>query len=109
MNIGVAKAVALIEEGFSERYVAGVLRVPRTNVRDAVRRFRETNALRNRFIPASEIRSQLKEVRNVTVSLRTVRIMLVERNLKSDRAPQLPQDRKERDRFARRLDNALME
>ena len=81
--------------------------MPRTNVRDAVRRFRETNSytrrsgqgqkrcttarddrfmvsnvLRNSFISASELRSQVKEVRNVTVSLRTVRRRLAERNLK---------------------------
>ena len=29
---GVAKAVDLTEEGFNQRYVAGVLRVPRTTV-----------------------------------------------------------------------------
>ena len=63
-----------------------------------------SNVLRNRFISASEIRSQLKEVRNVKVSLKTVRRMLAERNLKAFRlvrAPQLlPQNRSERLRFA---------
>ena len=102
----------------------------RTTERDAVRQFQETNfytrrpdqgrtrcttarddrfmvsnVLRNRFISASEISSQLKEVRNVSVSLRTVRRRLVERNLKAFshvRAPQrLPQHRRERLRFAR--------
>ena len=64
-----------------------------------------SNALRNRFISASEIRSQLKEVRNVTVSLRTVRRRPAERNLKTFRPVQgpqlLPQHRRERLRFAR--------
>ena len=64
-----------------------------------------SNVLQNRFLSASEIRSQLKEVRNVTVSLRTVRRRLVKRNLKDFRpvrAPQLlPQNRRELLRFAR--------
>ena len=66
-------------------------------------RFMVSNVLRNRFISASEIRSQLKEVR--TVSLRTVRRRLVKRNLKDFRpvrTPQLlPQNRRELLRFAR--------
>ena len=107
-----------------------MLCVLRTTVRDAVRRFRETNSytrkpgqgrkrcttarddrfmvsnvLRNRFILASEIRSQIKEIRNITVSLRTIRRRLVERNLKAFRpvrAPQLlPQNRREWLHFAR--------
>ena len=64
-----------------------------------------SNVLQNRFISDSEIRSQLKEERNVTVSLKTIRRRLAERNLKAfrpGRAPQLlPLHRRERFRFAR--------
>ena len=64
-----------------------------------------SNVLWNRFISASEIRRQLKEVRNVTVSIRTVRRRVTERNSKSFRSirsPQfLPQHRREHLRFAR--------
>lgn len=37
-----ARAVALADAGYSQRRIARVLGVPRTTVRDAIRRFRET-------------------------------------------------------------------
>ncbi|CAH2090862.1 unnamed protein product [Euphydryas editha] len=114
---GVARAVALADAGYSQRRIARMLGVPRTTVQDAIRRFQETesytrspglgrhrctstrddrfvisNVLRNRFCIATEARTRLFEVRNVSVSERTIRRRLVERNLRAfhpARAPQL--------------------
>ena len=47
------------------------------------------NVIGNRFISGSEIRSQVNEVRNVTVSF--VRRRLAERNLKAFRPVRAPQ------------------
>lgn len=127
---GAARAVALAEAGYSQRRIARTLGVPRTTVRDAIRRFQETgsytrrpgqgrqrctsarddrfivsNVLRNRFCTATEARTRLFEVRNVNVSERTIRRRLAESNLRAyrpARAPQLlPQHRRARLAFAR--------
>lgn len=112
----VARAVALEDEGYSQRRIARTLGVPRTTIRDAIRRFRETgsytrrpgqgrhrctsarddrfivsNILRNRFRTASETRTQLSDVRNVTVSVRTIRRRLAEHNLKAFRPARVPE------------------
>lgn len=135
---GAARAVALADAGYSQRRIARTLGVPRTTVRDAIRRFRETgsytrrpgqgrhrctsarddrfivsNVLRNRFSTATEVRTRLFEVRNVSVSERTIRRRLAERNLRAfrpARAPQLlPQHRRARLAFAREYADWTME
>lgn len=136
--IGAARAVALADAGYSQRRIARMIGVPRTTVRDAIRRYQETgsytrrpgqgrrrctstrddrfivsNVLRNRFCTAFEVRSRLFEVRNVSVSERTIRRRLVERDLRNfrpARAPQLlPQHRTARLDFAREYCDWTME
>lgn len=127
---GAARAVTLADAGYSQRRIARTLCVPRTTVRDAIRRFRETglytrrpgqgrqrctstrddrfvvsNVLRNRFCTATEARTRLFDVRNVSVSERTIRRRLAKTNLRAyrpARAPELlPQHRVARVAFAR--------
>lgn len=104
---GVARTVALADAGYSQRRIIRTLGVPRKTVRDAIRRFRETgsytrrpgqgrhrctstrddrfvvsNVFRNRFCTATEARTRLFEVRNVSMSERTIRRRMAERNLR---------------------------
>lgn len=44
----VARAVALFDDGRSQRYIARFLRVPRSTVGDAIRRYRETGSYSRR-------------------------------------------------------------
>ena len=135
---GVARAVALADEGLSQRRIARMLGVPRTTVRDAIRRFRETgsytrrpgqgrhrctsarddrflvsNVLRDRFCTATEARNRLREVRNVVVSERTVRRRLAERDLGAFRPAQVPKlhaaHKRNRLQFARQYVDWTME
>lgn len=94
----VAKAVALNEDGRSIRYISNVLSVTRNTVNYAIRRYNETRecgrrqgsgrprctnerddryavstVLRNRHLPATIVAHRLAEVRNVTISARTIR------------------------------------
>lgn len=127
---GAARAVALIEQGFSQRRIGRILGQPRETIRDALRRYRETgrytrrpgqgrirctteredrllvnNVLRNRFLTAVEARNRLYEVEGNSISERTVRRRLAERGLRPfrpARVPELlPQHRRDRLRFAR--------
>ena len=100
-----AKAVALVEDGQSYRYVAEVLGTSHSSVQRAIRKFRELNIydrnpgsghkrktslnddrfiilqiLCNRHTSAAETRNRPEHVRNVRVSERTVRRWLVEAN-----------------------------
>lgn len=113
---GAARAVALADAGFSQRRIGRMLGYPRTTIQDAIRRYRETgsytrrpgqgrrrctserddryivsNVLRNRFTTASEARNRLFEVRNVSVSLRTIRRRLAEKGLGSFRPARVPE------------------
>lgn len=113
---GAARAVALADAGFSQRRIGRMLRYPRTTIQDAIRRYRETgsytrrpgqgrrrctserddryivsNVLRNRFTTASEARNRLFEVRNVSVSKRTIRRRLAERGLSAGRPARVPE------------------
>lgn len=125
-----AKAVALVEDGRSQRYVARVLNVSRSTVQRVLERFRETgrnarrpgcgrkrkttanddrflvlNTLRNRHLTSVETRNQLREVRGTDVSVWTVRRRLQEVGLKACRpaaGPKLlPRHRVARLQFAR--------
>ncbi|CAH2100838.1 unnamed protein product [Euphydryas editha] len=135
---GVARAVAIADAGYSQRRIVRMLGVPRTTVRDTIRRFRQTglytrrpgqgrhrctstrddrfvvsDVLRNRFCTATEARTRLFEVRNVSVSERTIRWKLAERNLRAFRPARalqlLPQHRRPRLAFAREYGNWTME
>lgn len=110
-----ARAVALADAGYSQRRIALTMGVPRTTIRDAIRRFRETglytrrpgqgrhrctsarddrfivsNVLRNRFSTAPEVSTCLLEIRNVSVSERTIRRRLSEQNLRAFRPARAP-------------------
>lgn len=103
----VARALALIEDGHSQRNAARTLNVPETTLRDAIRRYYETGlctrkqgsgrprktdatddrfltlyALRNRTATASETSFQIRRARNVVISPDTVRRRLAEANLR---------------------------
>lgn len=135
---GAARAVALADAGYSQRRIGRTLGVPRTTVQDAIRRFRETgrytrrpgsgrhrctssrddrfivtNVLRNRFLTAVEARNQLFEVRNNSISERTVRRRLAEQNLVARRPAKAPKlevhHRRARLQFAREHLNWTME
>lgn len=94
----VSKAVTLIENGYTYKEVAQTLRVSKSVVFRNVKRYRETgeytrrtgqgrkrittdrddrfivsSVLRNRTSTSSEVRNKLQEVRQVTVSTKTVR------------------------------------
>lgn len=106
----VAKIVALIEDGRSQRYVSRTLGIPRTTVQDAWNRYLETdslvrrvgsgrkrattavddrfillNTLRDRRLSAVQIQHRLLTVRGVEISDRTIRRRLVEGGLTSRR------------------------
>lgn len=124
-----ARIVALAEDGRSQRYIARMLRIPKTTVQRAIQRYQETGqytrrpgsgrpratrpvddrfivmqTLRNRFQTASETATRLRTARNVTVSVDTVRRRLAEANLHSSvpaRGPLLTSEhRRARLRFA---------
>lgn len=126
----VARIIALIEDGQSQRYAARVQGIPETTVRRAVQRFRETGSygrrpgsgrpratepgdgrfmfiqtLRNRSQSAVETSQRLREARGTHVSERTVRRRLAELNLRSRvpaSGPQLtPAHRRARLNFCR--------
>lgn len=135
---GAARAVALADVGYSQRRIGRMLGYPRTTIRDAIRRFRETgsytrrpgqgrrrctserddryivsNVLRNRFTTATEARNRLFEVRNVSVSIRTIRRRLAERDLRAFRPARVPEltiaHRRARLRFAQQYSNWNLE
>lgn len=126
----VARIVALIEDGRSQRYVSETLGKPRTTVQDAWNRYMETgnfnrrvgsgrkrktsaiddrfivlNALRNRRTTAVHNQHLLQTVRRIVVSESTIRRRLKENDLSSRRpatGPQLlPRHRRARLQFAR--------
>lgn len=126
----VARIVALIEDGRSQRYVSDTLGIPRTTVQDAWNRYMETgnftrrvgsgrkrktnaiddrfivlNTLRNRRITAFQNQHLLQAVRRTQVSERTIRRRLKENSLSARRpatGPQLlPRHRRARLQFAR--------
>lgn len=126
----VAQAVALIDQGLTQREVAMVLNVPRSSMQYALKRYQETGRytrrpgsggvrctsarddrfivmeiLRNRFLTAVEIRQRLQNVRGINVSERTIRRRMEEMNLRSRRPARGPellrQHRAARLRFAR--------
>lgn len=128
--IHAAKAIALIQDGRSQYYVARVLGISRCSVQRVVKRFHETGSysrrvgsgrkrcttnaddhfltlkvLRNRDTTAVSARNELHEVRGVDVSERTVRRRLKEYGLSARRpatGPELTREhRVQRMRFAR--------
>lgn len=125
----ITRALALVEDGRSQRYAARVLNVAETTLRDALRRYRETGSLsrrlgqgrpraanraddrfvqlyslRNRGSNAVEISQRLRAVRGVQVSAETVRRRLAEYGLAPYRPVRGPlltaQHRRERLQFA---------
>lgn len=126
----VAQAVLLTEQGRTQREVATTLNVPRTTLRYALKRYRETRlytrrpgsgrirctsarddrfiileVLRNRFLTAVEIRRRLQVARGVVVSERTIRRRMEERDIRAKRPARGPElerhHRVARLRFAR--------
>ncbi|KAL0859656.1 hypothetical protein ABMA27_010775 [Loxostege sticticalis] len=104
----VAQAVALINQGLTQREVATVLNVPRSSMQYALKRYQDTGRytrrsgsggvrctsarddrfivleiLRNRFLTAVEIRQRLQIARGVNVSKRTIRRRMEEVNLRA--------------------------
>ncbi|XP_044765377.1 uncharacterized protein LOC123321711 [Coccinella septempunctata] len=79
---GAAKAVALADAGFSQRRIGRLLGYPRTTIQESIRRYRNT---------ASEARNRLFEVRNISVSLRTIRRRLAERDFRAYRPARVPE------------------
>lgn len=94
----VSRAVTLIENGYSYKEVAETLRVSKSVIHRIVKRYRETgeytrragqgrkrvtsarddrfmvsSVLRNRTLTSSEVKTTLQEVRQVTVSTKTIR------------------------------------
>jgi transposase len=103
----IARALALIEGGQSQRNAARTLNVPKSTLRDAIQRYHETGsctrkqgsgrprktnaaddrfltlqALRNRSATAPEISHEIRLARNITISENTVRRRLAEANLR---------------------------
>lgn len=126
----VAQAVLLTDQGRTQRDVAAILNVPRTTLRFALKRYRETGlytrrpgsgrvrctsarddrflileVLRNRFLTAVEIKRRLQATRGIIVSERTIRRRLEERDLRAKRPARGPElerhHRVARLRFAR--------
>lgn len=126
----VARVVALIEAGHSQRDAARQTGIPRTTIQYVYQRYRETgeysrrsgsgsqrrttarddrfvvlSVLRNRHQTAVGVRNELERVRGVSVSERTIRRRLQERGLQARRpatGPQLlPRHRRQRLQFAR--------
>lgn len=134
----VAQAVLLVEQGHSQRQVATILNVERSNVKYALKRYRETGlytrrpgsggvrctsarddrfivleVLRNRFLTAVEIRQRLQITRGVNVSERTIRRRIQECNLRARRPARGPElerhHRVARLQFAREHENWTLE
>lgn len=126
----VVRALTLLDEGRSQRYVARILGVHHSSVNRALRRFRETGCytrrqgqgrsrktterddrflrqttLRNRMVTSVELQQQLRQVRNVQISAKTVRRRLREAGLTNRRPATGPlltrRNRVARLRFAR--------
>lgn len=126
----VAQSVLLVEQGYSQRQVAAILNVDRSNMKYALKRYRATGlytrkpgsggvrctsarddrfiileVLRNRFLTAVEIRQRLQVTRGVNVSERTVRRRIEECELRARRPARGPElerhHRTARLRFAR--------
>lgn len=112
----VAQAVALINQGLTQREAAAALDVPRSSMQYALKRYQETGhytrrpgsggqrctsarddrfivleILRNRYLTAVEIRQRLQISRGVNVSERTVRRRMEEVNLKARRPARGPE------------------
>lgn len=104
----VARAVTLIETGNTYKHMAQTLQVSKSVVHRVVKRYRQTGrytrlagqgrkrktvarddrflvnrVLRNRTLTSSEVRTELQEVRGVTVSTKTVRRRLKSAGIKS--------------------------
>lgn len=130
----VARIMALVDDGRSQRYAARNLNLPESTVRRAVRRFRETGqckrevgsgrpksttdaddhfivlqTLRNRFQTAVTTNNRLRQVRQTNVSVKTVRRRLKEVNLQARRPATAPKllrrHRVARLEFAREREN----
>lgn len=111
----IARALALVEDGRSQRYAARSLNVAESTLRDALRRHRETGllsrrpgsgrhrvtnrrddrfvqlyTLRNRGVNAVQATQRLRAVRGVDVSAQTVRRRLAEYGLTPYRPAQGP-------------------
>lgn len=111
----VARVMALIEDGRSQRYAARSVNKPEATVRRAVERFRETGqykrrvgsgrpkcttriddrfiilqTLRNRFQTATMTNNRLREVRHTNIHDITVRRRLKESNLQARRPATAP-------------------
>ena len=110
-----AKAVSLIEDGRSQRYVARALGIHRSSIQRAVKRFRETqkytrregsgkkrvkspiddhivvlHTLKYRHSTAVQLHGALREVREVAMSTNTIRRRLKEAGFKSRRPAKVP-------------------
>lgn len=125
-----ARAIALVQDGRSQYYVARALGVSRCKVQRAVKRFREfgvftrrnncgrkkstserdnrfitLNVLRDRRVTSVQMKNELEEVRQVQVSDRTIRRRLFDIGLRARRpatGPELLRNhRVERLRYAR--------
>ena len=134
----VAQAVLLVEQGRTQREAAATLNVSRSNLKYALKRYRETGrytrrpgsggirctstrddrfiileVLRNRFLTAVEIRQRLQMIRGVNVSERTIRRRMEERDLRARRPARGPElerhHRVARLRFAREHANWTLE
>ncbi|XP_038209023.1 uncharacterized protein LOC119830186 [Zerene cesonia] len=122
----VAQAVALVDQGLTQREIATILNVPRSSMQYALKRYRETGSysrrpgsggfrctsvrddrfillavLRNRYLTAVEIRHRLQVTRGVNVSERTVRRRMEEVNLKVHRPARGPSSFLRQHRVAR--------
>lgn len=105
-SVGVGRALALLDEGYSQREVSRILNVARTTLSDNIRRYQETGSckrrpgsgltrcttarddrfmvmetLRNRFQTSVETARRLYDVRNVLVNPLTVRRRLREAHI----------------------------
>lgn len=112
----VAQAVALVDQGLTQREVAIALNVPRASMQYALKRYQETcqytrrpgsggvrctsarddhfivlQILRKRYLTAVEIRQRLQIARGVNVSERTMRRRMEEVNLKALRPARGPE------------------
>lgn len=124
------RASTLLDEGYSQRFIANLLGVTHSTIGRMVRRFNETGsysrrpgqgrkrctnerderflrvyALRNRRVTSFLLKNELHNVRNVVISARTIRRRLKETGLNSRRPAKAPllskENRVARMRFAR--------
>jgi transposase len=125
-----AMAIALLNDGRSQRYVARRLEINQSTVSRIAQRYQETGelkrrsgqgrkrvtsqaddrfvlltSLRNRHLTAPQLQNELHNARNVEVSERTIRRRLIENNLTSRRPANgpllLPHHKRARLQFAR--------